>query len=113
MLHIHIGQIFRPDFYNGTFTTVRHLEFFTNILEEFLGNLNLADSLRVFYLQEGVPPPNNSIINNFSNCFFNDRVTRGPVRRAFSAYYTHGFILLGIFDDLGDQESTTISMISR
>lgn len=76
------NKIVGPRFYQGSLTGARYFQMITEILTEFLDDLNLEERQQCYFQQDGAPAHNVRQVDQLLQNFFNDRYlsTNGPVR---------------------------------
>lgn len=76
------SQIIGPIFYEGTLTGRRYVDLLSEILEEYLDDINLEARNRIYFQQDGAPPHQFYEVRILLERLFQDRwiATNGPIR---------------------------------
>ena len=77
---VYRGRIIGPVIYNGTLTSERYLEILRQQIEPQIEDMPLIELRDIFFQQDGAPPHNAAIINNFLTLSFGNNwiANRGP-----------------------------------
>lgn len=76
------GKIIGPVFYEGTLTGRRYVDMMSEVLEEYLDDVNLEARNQIYFQQDGAPPHQFHEVRTLLNRLFQNRwiATNGPVR---------------------------------
>lgn len=76
------SKIIGPVFYEGTLTGRRYVDMVSEILEEYLDDVNLEERNRIFFQQDGAPPHEFHEVKTLLDRLFQERwiARNGPIR---------------------------------